>query len=69
MVDLREGNIWIVARFTMEYPPQSTVSQLLIINFRAALTGRIVHNFLIPRAMPWAVEELPFGARLNNFEF
>ena len=60
---MREGKHWIVARFTMEYPPQSTVSQLLIINFRAVLTGRVVRNFLIPRVMPWAVEELPLRAR------
>ena len=30
--------------------------------FRVALTGRIVRNCLIPRAMPWAVESCPFGA-------
>ena len=52
----------------MEYPPQSTVSQLLIINFRTALTGRVVRNFLIPRAMPWAVEELPFQGALGCIE-
>ena len=51
----------------MEYPPQSTVSLLLIINFRAALTGRIVHNFLIPRAMPWAVEKLPLRGAFEQF--
>ena len=34
---------------------------------RAALTGRIARNFLIPRAMPWAVEELPFQGALGNF--
>ena len=64
---LREGKHWIVARFTMEYPQQSTVSPLLIINFRVALTGRVVRNFLIPRAMPWAVEKLPFQGALGDF--
>ena len=32
-------------------------------NVRAALTGRVVRKCLIPRAVPWAVESCPFGAR------
>ena len=34
--------------------------------FRAALTGRVIRNFLIPRAMPWAVEELPLRGALGD---
>ena len=32
-------------------------------NVRAALTGRVVRKCFIPRALPWAVESCPFGAR------
>ena len=30
----------------------------------------MIHNFLIPRAMPWAVEKLPFqGAAVEKLPF
>lgn len=45
-------------------------------NVRVALTGRAVRKCLIPRAMPWAVESYPFGARcllinacINHFKY
>ena len=33
-------------------------------NINAALTGRIVRKYLIPRAMPWAMENIGLSARI-----
>ena len=55
------ASLWVNGYKQPTRPVRATVKKQW--NIRAALTGRIVRKCLIPRALPWAVESCPFGAR------